>query len=76
MPGELAVSSDAARLPFPRHTFPAVICNHSLEHIGQLPEALHEIGRVLRPDGALYVAAPDVTTLTDRLYRHFVAVSR
>jgi hypothetical protein len=30
---------------------------------------LEEIGRVLRNDGALYIAVPDASTVTDRLYR-------
>ncbi|MCC7234346.1 MAG: methyltransferase domain-containing protein [Bryobacterales bacterium] len=69
MQGERAVACDAARLPFHGRTFSAVICNHSLEHIDLLPEALMEIGRVVTPGGALYVAVPDVTTVTDKLYR-------
>lgn len=64
-----AVAGDAARMPFAAGTFDAIIANHSLEHIEQLPEALREIGRVLKPDGALFVSVPDASTLTDKIYR-------
>lgn len=63
------VQADAARLPFPDACFDAVIANHSLEHIQHLAAALREIGRVVRSDGSLYVAVPDASTLSDRLYR-------
>jgi len=63
------VQADAAKLPFPTNSFEAVISNHSLEHFENLAECLAEIGRVVKPDGALYVAVPDATTLSDRLYR-------
>jgi SAM-dependent methyltransferase len=63
------VQADAAHLPFRDHAFDAVIVNHSLEHIEDLPAALSEIGRVLRPPGSLYAAVPDVSSLTDRIYR-------
>jgi len=63
------VSADAARMPFASGAFHAVISNHSLEHFVEFEATVREIGRVLRPDGALYVAVPDVTTLTDRIYR-------
>lgn len=63
------VQADAARLPFPAALFDAVISNHSLEHIQSLDCALREIGRVIRPQGRLYVAVPDASTLTDRIYR-------
>jgi len=63
------VQADAAYLPFANHTFAAVISNHSLEHFDNLMGALLEIKRVLHPQGALYVAVPDASTLTDRLYR-------
>lgn len=43
------VQADAARLPFHGHCFDAVIVNHSLEYIRELPSALGEIGRVVRP---------------------------
>ena len=63
------VQGDAARLPFPDETFAAVISNHSLEHFDNLDNALSEIGRVLRRDGSLFIAVPDSSTVTDRLYR-------
>lgn len=61
--------ADAARLPFPDATFDAIIANHSLEHFAELAEALKEIRRVIRPDGAFYAAVPDAGTFSDRLYR-------
>lgn len=61
--------ADAGSLPFRDHAFDAVISNHSLEHFHDLAGALAEIGRVLKPTGALYVAVPDASTFCDRLYR-------
>jgi SAM-dependent methyltransferase len=66
---ELIVQGDALHLPFPDSTFTAVISNHSLEHFDHLEGALHEIGRVVRPQGALFVSVPDASTFCDRLYR-------
>lgn len=61
--------ADAARLPFPDRAFDAVISNHSLEHFHDLAGSLAEIGRVLKPTGALYIAVPDASTFCDRFYR-------
>jgi SAM-dependent methyltransferase len=61
--------ADAARLPFRDHSFNVVISNHSLEHFDNLEHSLQEIGRVVKPDGSLYVAVPDASTISDRLYR-------
>lgn len=63
------VEADAVRLPFPSGIFDAVILNHSVEHFVQLKPALQEIGRVIKQDGAAFVAVPDASTLTDRIYR-------
>ena len=63
------VQADAGCLPFPDRCFDAVIANHSLEHIRGLSAALGEIGRVVRPDGSLFVAVPDASTFSDRLFR-------
>ncbi len=63
------VSGDAAHMPFVSGIFDAIISNHSLEHFASLQQTLCEIGRVMRPCGVLYVAVPDATTLTDRIYR-------
>src|SRR5215831_12953436 len=68
VPG-LYVAGDAARLPFASGAFDAVVSNHSLEHFLELEAAVREIGRVLKPGGGLYIAVPDATTLTDRIYR-------
>jgi len=66
--GAGAIQADAAALPFAR-CFRAVISNHSLEHFADLHGSLTEIGRVLEPGGALFIAVPDAATFTDRLYR-------
>lgn len=63
------VQADAGALPFRDATFHAVISNHSLEHFRDLDAALREIGRVVERAGALFIAAPDARTFTDRLYR-------
>jgi SAM-dependent methyltransferase len=63
------VLGDASALPFAAGAFHCVISNNSLEHVPDLDGCLAEIKRVLKPDGWLYAAVPDSTTLTDRLYR-------
>jgi SAM-dependent methyltransferase len=60
------VQTDASRLPFPDASFDAVIANHSLEHF---ETALQELGRVVRPSGSIFIAVPDASTFSDRLYR-------
>ena len=68
-PADPYVAADAARLPFAAGSFDAVVSNHSLEHFVELEPAVREIGRVLVPGGGLYIAVPDATTITDRIYR-------
>jgi SAM-dependent methyltransferase len=63
------VLADAASMPFRQASFDLVVSNHSLEHFIELDATVREIGRVLKPNGILYVAVPDATTLTDRIYR-------
>lgn len=63
------VQADAAQLPFRDSSFDAVIANHSLEHIAHLDAALAEVGRIINRSGALFVAVPDTSTLTDKIYR-------
>ena len=63
------VQADAAALPFANASFDAIISNHSLEHFERLTPALEEMGRVLKPRGAIFIAVPDASTLADRLYR-------
>jgi ubiquinone/menaquinone biosynthesis C-methylase UbiE len=46
--------ADAQALPFADASFDAVIANHMLYHIPDLPRALAEIRRVLKPAGHLY----------------------
>jgi SAM-dependent methyltransferase len=67
--GGTFVQADAARLPFCDGCFDSIVANHSLEHVDRLPDVLREIGRVVRRAGGLYVAVPDASTLTDKLYR-------
>lgn len=49
-------TADAQELPFEDDTFDAVLANHMLYHVPDIPRALQEIRRVLRPAGRLYAA--------------------
>lgn len=50
------VQCDAQALPFESERFDAVIANHVLYHVPDLPRAFAEIRRVLRPGGKLFAA--------------------
>ena len=63
------VCADARHLPFAPRTFDAAILHHSLEHFPDPANVLAEVGRLIRPGGYLWVAVPDASTVTDRLYR-------
>jgi SAM-dependent methyltransferase len=63
------VLADAARMPFAPRSFDFIVCNHSLEHFTDLDATVRQAGYTLKPDGALYIAVPDASTLTDRIYR-------
>jgi ubiquinone/menaquinone biosynthesis C-methylase UbiE len=54
-------------LPFDDGTFDVVVFSYSLHHvpIDQIPTALREARRVLRPGGILYVVEPDVEAPDD-----------
>ena len=48
--------ADAQTLPFDDATFDAVVANHMLYHIPDLPRVLSEVRRVLKPGGRLFAA--------------------
>ena len=54
----LHVITNLAQLPFPRHTYDAVICTQVLEHVPDPQSILNEISRVLKVGGYLYLTAP------------------
>ena len=71
-PGAMAgarVQANSASLPFQSRCFDLIVSNHSLEHFEDLAESLQEIARVIKQDGALYIAVPDASTVTDKIYR-------
>jgi SAM-dependent methyltransferase len=47
-----------ANLPFPDATFEAVLCTQVLEHVAEPQLVLCEIARVLKPNGRLFLSAP------------------
>ena len=62
---------DAMRLPFATGSFEVVTANDSLEHFAAPAEALHELGRVLRPGGRLFLYfTPYKSPLGSHLYDH------
>jgi SAM-dependent methyltransferase len=56
---------DAQAIPFEAETFDAVIANHMLHHVPDRLRALSEMQRVLRPGGAVYVAANGLSHLRE-----------
>jgi len=52
--------ADAQEIPFEDETFDAVLANHMLYHVPDVPRALSEVARVLRPGGRLYASTNGV----------------
>jgi SAM-dependent methyltransferase len=55
---EVVVADCQRRLPFPDASFDRVLAIHVLEHLPNLPAALAEVERVLRPNGRFLVVVP------------------
>jgi SAM-dependent methyltransferase len=53
-----AVQGDALRLPFSDATFDRIIASEVLEHIPDDIGAMHELARVLRPEGTMAITVP------------------
>ncbi|MBI5134900.1 class I SAM-dependent methyltransferase [Candidatus Uhrbacteria bacterium] len=55
---QLTQKIDLTRVPYSNDVFDIVIANHVLEHIPNYLEALNEIYRVLKPNGAAVLQTP------------------
>ena len=75
--------SDITRIPVPDASFDVILCTEVLEHVPRPIEALHEMVRVTRPGGRLFITAPLGSGLhqepyhfyggyTDHWYRNFL----
>jgi ubiquinone/menaquinone biosynthesis C-methylase UbiE len=60
-----AISADAQELPFPDHSFDAVIANFMLYHVPDIARALREFRRVLRPGGSVYAATMSTANMRE-----------
>ena len=60
--GAPLLQSDCSQLPFPDGTFDGLVCGYALRNFSDLPAALAETARVLRPGGRLGVLEVDAPT--------------
>lgn len=51
---------NANKLPFKNNTFDLILFNHVIEHISNYEKAVKEIYRVLKKNGYLYIATPNL----------------
>ena len=63
--GGLAVAGDEEWLPFAEGSFDLVVANLSLHWVNDLPGALVQIRRALRPDGLFLASLPGLPTLQE-----------
>ncbi|MHB2027158.1 MAG: class I SAM-dependent methyltransferase [Elusimicrobiota bacterium] len=55
----------------PASSFDAAALFHVLEHLPNPTQALHELRRLLKPGGSIYVAVPNVRTLEARFFKSY-----
>jgi len=68
------VRADLRRLPFPSASYDRVLCIGVLHHLSDRSEAFHELARVIRPGGALYLGVYAPGSLNARLRRVYDSV--
>ena len=64
---EAEVVNDAARLPLPNDSADLAVTFEVLEHLFNPADALHEIRRVLKPNGIVVLTVPNVASWRHRL---------
>lgn len=57
------VDLNHGKLPYPDQTFDAILLTHVIEHLKNPFDVAEEIHRVLKPNGLIYVEAPNWTSL-------------
>lgn len=62
------VTGDAMQLPFPAETFDVISNIGSLEHYTDMPQAVREMQRVLRPGGRAIVLLPNTFSLMQNIW--------
>jgi len=72
------MQADAQSIPFREASFDAVIANHMLYHVPDIPRALDEVRRVLKPSGICYAATMGLANLKemDELAARFFSIAR
>lgn len=60
---ERVSQGDVQQLPFPDATFDVVMANHMLYHVPDIPQALQECRRVLKPDGVFMAATNSIESM-------------
>ncbi|NJP07839.1 MAG: class I SAM-dependent methyltransferase [Chloroflexaceae bacterium] len=55
---QLDYESDIISIPVPDESFDAILCTEVLEHVPEPIKAVHELARILRPNGTLLLSAP------------------
>jgi SAM-dependent methyltransferase len=56
--GEIDYVGDATSIPVPDGAFDTVLCTEVLEHVPDPVAVIHELARILKPDGKLILTAP------------------
>jgi ubiquinone/menaquinone biosynthesis C-methylase UbiE len=59
------MQADAQAIPVRDESFDAVIANHMLYHVPDIPRALAEVRRVLKPSGVCYAATMGVANMKE-----------
>jgi ubiquinone/menaquinone biosynthesis C-methylase UbiE len=59
------MQADAQSIPFRDESFDAVIANHMLYHVPDIPRALDEVRRVLKPSGFCYAATMGLANMRE-----------
>lgn len=72
------MQADAQAIPFRDESFDAVIANHMLYHVPDIPRALGEVRRVLKPSGVCYAATMGLANMKemDELAARFFSIPR
>jgi SAM-dependent methyltransferase len=72
------MQADAQAIPFRDESFDAVIANHMLYHVPDIPRALTEFRRVLKPTGNCYAATMGLANMKemDDLATRFFSIPR